>query len=57
MAEKVTGHKVNLSFGGERKGDPVILTADADRFTTAAAWAPKYNLEDMVSHAWTWYNK
>ena len=57
IAEKVTGKRVNLSFGGERKGDPAILTADADKFTQTAGWAPKYNLEDMITHAWNWYNK
>lgn len=57
MAERVTGKRVNLSFGGERKGDPAILTADADKFTQTAAWAPKYNLEDMIRHAWAWYSK
>lgn len=57
MAEQVTGQRVNLSFGGERAGDPAVLTADADKFAQTAAWAPKYTLEDMISHAWAWYNK
>ena len=57
MAEQVTGKRVNLSFGGVRAGDPAILTADADKFTQTAGWAPKYNLEDMISHAWKWYTR
>jgi UDP-glucose 4-epimerase len=57
MAEQVTGKRVNLSFGGERSGDPAVLTADADKFTQTAAWAPKYTLEDMITHAWAWYNR
>ena len=57
MAEQVTGQRVLLSIGGERKGDPAMLTADADKFTQVAGWAPKYTLEDIVRHAWAWYNQ
>ena len=57
MAERVTGQRVNLSIGGNRAGDPATLTADADKFRQVAGWAPKYNLEDMIRHAWEWYNK
>jgi len=57
MAEQVTGQRVLLSIGGERKGDPATLTADADKFTQVAGWAPKYQLEDIVRHAWAWYNQ
>lgn len=56
-AEQVTAQCINLSIGQRRPGDPDILTADADKFTQVAAWAPKYNLEDMVRHAWNWYTK
>ena len=57
MAERVTGKRVLLSVGGKREGDPAMLTADADKFTQVAGWAPKYNLEDMITHAWKWYSK
>jgi UDP-glucose 4-epimerase len=57
MAEKVTGRRVNLGYGGQRAGDPAMLTADADKFNNATGWAPKYTLEDMVRHAWAWYTR
>lgn len=57
MAEQVTGQRVNLSIGGQRAGDPAQLTADADKFAQAAGWAPKYTLEDIINHAWAWYNR
>jgi hypothetical protein len=22
-----------------------------------SAWKPKFNLEDMIRHAWAWYNR
>jgi UDP-glucose 4-epimerase len=57
MAEKITGRNITISFGGKRAGDPAVLTADATKFTQTAAWAPKYNLEDMIQHAWNWYTR
>ena len=57
MAEMVTGQRVNLSVGGNRAGDPGMLTADADKFTQVSGWGPKYNLEDMIRHAWAWYTR
>jgi len=57
MAEQVTGQRVVLGYGGQRAGDPAMLTADADKFNSATGWAPKYNLEDMVRHAWAWYTR
>ena len=56
MAERVTGQRVNLSIGQRRSGDPAVLTADADKFRQIAGWAPKYTLEDIIRHAWAWYN-
>jgi len=57
LAEKVTGQRVNLSVGGKREGDPAMLTADPGKFVQVTGWAPKYNLEDMITHAWKWYTK
>jgi UDP-glucose 4-epimerase len=34
-----------------------MLTADAEKFTKIAQWQPRFNLEDMVRHAWAWYTK
>jgi UDP-glucose 4-epimerase len=56
MAEKVTGQRVDLEVGAIRAGDPAILTASADRFNSIG-WSPKFSLEHMVQHAWTWYTR
>jgi len=55
MAEKVTGQQVNLEIGAIRAGDPAVLTASADRFNSIG-WTPKFSLEHMIQHAWTWYS-
>lgn len=52
--EKVTGKKVNVCFGPKRIGDPASLVADSSSIRNDWGWQPKYNLEDIVSHAWQW---
>lgn len=56
MSEQVTGQRVNLGVGNVRPGDPATLTADATKFMTVSAWKPRYDLKDIISHAWAWYN-
>jgi UDP-glucose 4-epimerase len=53
-AEAVTGKPVQVAAGSQRAGDPAILVASADKFSALAEWR-KYELTDMVKHAWAWY--
>jgi len=55
--ESVTGSKINLSFGPAREGDPATLTANSDKFSSITGWQSKYNLHDIIAHAWHWYSK
>jgi UDP-glucose 4-epimerase len=55
-AASVIGNDFVCQYGPRREGDPAMLTADADKFTNHAQWQPKYNLKDVMHHAWTWYN-
>jgi UDP-glucose 4-epimerase len=57
LAEKVTGKKLNHRVGPVREGDPAVLTASANKFNSVSAWVPRYNVEEIIKHAWTWYNK
>ena len=57
MAEQVTGQRVNLGVGTARPGDPAQLTADAGKFMSVSGWTPRFNLHDMIGHAWHWYQK
>lgn len=57
VAADVTKTAILHKDGPKREGDPAILTADASRFMAASSWTPKFNLKDMVQHAWNWYNK
>jgi UDP-glucose 4-epimerase len=48
---------VVIRVGERRAGDPPMLTASADKFNQYTAEWRKFNLEDIVRHAWTWYNR
>ena len=56
-ARLVTGDPIPLTFGPRRAGDPDSLTANSNLFKSTAGWQPNYDLEDMVRHAWNWYNR
>lgn len=55
LAMKITGKKLCMTTGAQRPGDPAILTASADKFTQAVRDWQKFNINDMIQHAWTWY--
>ena len=55
--EKVTGKKVNYSMAPRRPGDPAKLVASSKKARKVLGWAPKYDLENIVSTAWAWEKK
>ena len=57
LVAQITTADIAMLHGPKRKGDPAILTADAGKFMSVSAWKPKFNLEDMIRHAWLWYNR
>jgi len=57
QAAVVTKIPVTHKNGPPREGDPAVLTADATKFMTISGWRPKYALQDMIGHAWAWYNR
>jgi UDP-glucose 4-epimerase len=56
-AEEITGRKLSVTLGPRREGDPAMLTATPTKWYDAGGNRPKYTLQDMITHAWTWYNK
>ena len=53
----VTKQDLSYSTGPRREGDPAMLTADATKFMTVSGWKPRHGLEDIIRHAWAWYNR
>jgi UDP-glucose 4-epimerase len=56
-AQQVTGNAVVIQLGEPRPGDPPVLTASAAKFAMIAGTWKRYELEDMICHAWEWYNQ
>jgi UDP-glucose 4-epimerase len=57
VATGVTKTDIAMLHGPKREGDPAILTADAGKFMALSIWKSKFNLTDMITHAWAWYNR
>lgn len=57
QAAEVTKIAVTHKNGPQREGDPATLTADASKFIAVSAWQPRYTLQDIIAHAWAWYNR
>ena len=56
-AQQVTGNAVVIQLGEPRAGDPPVLTASAAKFAMVAGAWKRYELDDMIRHAWAWYNQ
>ena len=54
--EEVNNVKVNYKVSGRREGDVVQIYSDSTKAKTILNWNPKYDIKDMVSSAWKWYN-
>jgi len=57
LAAQITKTSIPVVHGPKREGDPAVLTADAGKFMGVSTWKPKFTLENMISHAWAWYNR
>jgi UDP-glucose 4-epimerase len=57
LASQIAGRDISILHGPQREGDPAILTADAGKFMSVSTWQPRFTLEDMIRHAWAWYNR
>jgi UDP-glucose 4-epimerase len=53
----ITKQDLSYNIGPRRPGDPAHLTADATKFMTVSGWKPQWGLEDILRHAWAWYQK
>jgi UDP-glucose 4-epimerase len=57
LAAQITKTSIPVVHGLKREGDPAVLTADSAKFMAVSTWQPKFTLEDMIGHAWAWYNR
>jgi UDP-glucose 4-epimerase len=57
LASQIVGQDIPVLHGPQREGDPAVLTADAGKFMGVGSWEPKFTLQDIITHAWAWYNR
>jgi UDP-glucose 4-epimerase len=55
--EKVTGQKVNITYGPRRAGDPATLVANISKAQELLHFTPKFNLKNIISTAYDWHLK
>jgi UDP-glucose 4-epimerase len=56
LAQNITGRRLKLTVAARRSGDPERLQADASKLISKG-WSPGFGVEDMIRHAWAWYNR
>ena len=57
LAQRTTEKALNIQIGPKREGDPAILTASSAKFDALAKDWRHYSLDDIINHAWKWYNR
>jgi UDP-glucose 4-epimerase len=56
MVRRVSGVDFPVDYCGRRAGDPAASWSDSTKAQAMLGWKPKYDLEEMVQSAWTWYS-
>jgi UDP-glucose 4-epimerase len=55
-AKQVSGTDFKVIETARRPGDPVAIWADSSKAERELGWKARYNLEDMVRHAYNWHH-
>lgn len=56
-AQQVTTQLPQIRVSERRAGDPSTLLASSDKFDLVAGEWRRWHLNDMIRHAWEWYNR
>lgn len=56
-AGQIVGEEPMIVYGDRRAGDPSILVANIRKAVLMLDWAPQYDVQDIIRHAWTWEKK
>ncbi len=55
--KKITKKDFPVEEVERRPGDPALLIAKSEKAKRILGWAPKYDIEKIISHAWNWHQK
>jgi UDP-glucose 4-epimerase len=53
---RVTGLDFEVEIGPRRPGDPPMIWADNRKARRVLGWEHRYQLQDIVEHAWRWHS-
>ena len=53
--DKATGQKLDYKIGPRRAGDVSAIYSDYSKANKLLGWTPKYNVDDILSTAWQWF--
>lgn len=56
LVKFITQTEFEVIYGSRREGDPGILVGSSEKASKILKWKPKYDIEDIIRHAWNWYN-
>ena len=56
-AAMALGTEPIVNYGPRRNGDPSTLIANISKARKILGWAPKYDINDTITHAWNWEKK
>jgi UDP-glucose-4-epimerase GalE len=57
QTQAIVGQLPSIVEGNPRSGDPAVLTANSDKFSKVFPGWRTHTLDDMIRHAWAWYNR
>lgn len=56
-AERITKKTLQVNTQPRRAGDPPELIADWSNWSNISGWKPQFDLDQILDHAWRWYQR
>lgn len=55
--KRITGREFPVEEADRRPGDAPALVADNTKARAGLDWQPRYELDDIIEHAWAWHDR
>ncbi|MGB6409128.1 MAG: UDP-glucose 4-epimerase GalE [Planococcus donghaensis] len=55
--QKISGKNAAIEYAERRAGDPAALVASSHKISKELGWQPAFDLNAIISSAWTWHSK
>ena len=57
VCKEITNKDIPFEIVEKRAGDPPVLVADYKKIKEELGWKPKYDINDIIEHAWHWHKE